>query len=210
MPPRETIGTMSTLRAVTGLDSPKKKQERIEKMKQTKTKKITALMLVVIILSCVAVGFGVSAVTENEITPTARISSFNVEHRGAMHLACKVETTTAPEGATIGIMVWAGDATDYSASNKIWENYEISNDGAGTEYYASMPIAAKNIATEYQFAVVAKVGNTVTLLSKPVLQSVEGWAQTKLNNSETTDPLRINLYEKVIAYGKAASQVLSK
>ena len=164
-------------------------------MKQTKTKKLTALLLVAVLLAFVTVGFGVSATTAEEITETASIASFNVEHRGSMHLACKVETAASvPEGAAIGIMVWAPDVTNYSSANKIWESYELKYDGAGTYYYASMLIAAKNIATKYQYAVVLKNGDTVTLLSKPVAQSIEAWAETKLKDA--TDPARINLYEK--------------
>lgn len=178
-------------------------------MKQTKIKKITALLVCAVLLVGAVIGVGVSATTAEEIEETAAISSFNVEHRGSMHLACKVETDyVVSEGETLGIMVWAPGVKNYSSANKIWESYELKDDGAGTYYYASMPIAAKNIATEYQYAVVVKNGNTVTLLSKPAAQSIEAWAETKLENA--TDPARINLYNKVIAYGKAASAVLSK
>lgn len=177
-------------------------------MKQTKIKKITALLLSAVILVCMALGLGVSAVTADDITETAKIASVNVEHRGAMHLAFKVETESVPEGAAVGIMMWAPGVENYTASNKIWENYQLSDDGAGTKYYASMPISAKDISTEYQVAVVAKDGDSVTLLSKPVSQSISAWASEKLETA--TDEARINLYKKVIAYGKAAAAVLSK
>ena len=143
------------------------------------------------------------------MTETATYLRYNVEHRGSMHLACKVETDyVVSEGETLGIMVWAPGVKNYSSANKIWESYELKDDGAGTYYYASMPIAAKNIATKYQYAAVVKNGNTVTLLSKPEAKSIEDWAQEKLESA--TDPARINLYNQVIAYGKASSAVLSK
>ncbi len=182
-------------------------------MKQTKIKKIASLLVVAAVLTCALAGIAVSAVTTDEITETARIDSVNVEHRGCMHLAYKVVTDSVPEGATVGIMVWSPSTKNYTAKNAIWENYTLSNDGAGTEYYASMPIAAKNIATEYPVAVVAKTadGEVILLSSPDNMQeptSVEAWAYKKLENE--TNPTRINLYEKVIAYGKAASAVLSK
>ena len=179
-------------------------------MKQTKIKKIASVLVVIAVLVCALAGISASAVTEGEIQVSAKIESVNVEHRGCMHLAFKVETASAPDGAVIGIMIWNKGVTNYTAQNSIWSNYELSNDGAGTDYYASMPIAAKNIATQYKVAVVAELDGEVTLLSVPVCYSIMGWAETKLADPNTTDPARINLYEKVIAYGKAASAVLSK
>ena len=179
-------------------------------MKQTKIKRIVSLLVVAAVLTCALAGIAVSAVTTDEFTETARIDSVNVEHRGCMHLAYKVVADFVPEGATVGIMIWSPGTKNYTASNAIWENYTLSNDGAGTDYYASMPIAAKNIGTAYQVAVVAELDGEVTLLSVPEGVSIQNWAETKLADPKTTDPARINLYEKVIAYGKAASTVLSK
>ena len=179
-------------------------------MKQTKIKKMISFLVVAAVLICTLAGFSASAVTSEEITETAEVASVNVEHRGCMHLAYKVEVQSAPEGANVGIMIWSPGTQNYTASNAIWESYVLSNDGAGTDYYASMPIAAKNIGTAYQVAVVAELDGEVTLLSVPVGISIQNWAETKLADPETTDPARINLYEKVIAYGKAASAVLSK
>ena len=179
-------------------------------MKKQRTLKLVALFSTIALLVCAMVGVGISAATAEEITETASIVSVNLEHRDYMHLAFKVETVSVPDGATVGIMVWNSGVTDYTAENKLWSNFELSNDGAGTDYYASQSISAKDIATEYQVAVVAKTDGGVTLLSKPVSYSVEAWAQTKLADPETVDPVRINLYNKVIAYGKAASAVLDK
>ena len=177
-------------------------------MKQTKIKKIASVLVIVAVLVCALAGISASAVTDSEIEVSAEIKSVNVEHRGCMHLAFKVETTSVPEGATVGIMMWNSGVTNYTAKNAIWANYELSDDGAGTSYYAGMPIAAKNIATKYKVAVVAELDGEVTLLSVPASYSILEWAQTKL--ATTTDPVRINLYNKVIAYGNAASTVLSK
>ena len=179
-------------------------------MKKIRIPKLVALLAVFALLASIAVSVGISAATAEEITETASIVSINVEHADYMHLAFKVETASVPEGAEVGIMVWNSGVKNYTAANAIWSNYVLSNDGAGTDYYASHPIAAKDIATEYQVAVVAKKGDDLTILSKPASYSIEAWAETKLANSATLDEARFNLYNKVIAYGKAASGVFAK
>ena len=174
-------------------------------MKQTKIEKISVLLVAAIILVGAIIGVGVSATTPSEITETENIH-FNVEHKGAMHLACSVETTDVPEGAVVGIMVWAPDVENCTVANKLWESYDIKDDGAGRKYYASMPIAAKDIGTQYKYAVVAKTENSVIVVSVPKPYSVADWANDKLEHE--TDEARINLYKKVIAYGEAAAAVL--
>ena len=74
-------------------------------MKQTKIKKIASVLVVIAVLVCALAGISASAVTEGEIQVSAEIKSVNVEHRGCMHLAFKVETTSAPDGAVIGIAI---------------------------------------------------------------------------------------------------------
>ena len=177
-------------------------------MEKTRITKLAALLVALVLMVGAMVGVGISAVSADEITETATIASVNVEHKDYLHLAVKVDVTSAPADAEIGIMVWANGVTDFTSANKIWESYEIKFDGAETYYYASQPIAAKDIATEYKIAVVAKTADGITLLSEPASYSVAAWAESKLEN--TTDPARINLYKKVIAYGEAASGLFNK
>lgn len=177
-------------------------------MEKTRITKLAALLVACVLLVSAMVGVGISAISADEITETAIIVSENVEHKDYLHLAFKVELDSAPEGAEVGIMIWADGVTDYTSANKLWETYELKNDGAETDYYASQPIAAKDIATKYQAAVVARTDDGITLLSKPASYSVEAWASEKLESA--TDPARINLYNKVIAYGKAASALFNK
>ncbi len=177
-------------------------------MKQTRFTKIAALLLACVLLAGVALSFSVSATTASEITETASIKSVNVEHRDFMHLAFNVETTGEHTG-TIGIMVWAADVEDYTTANALYSSYVLKSDGAGTSYYASQSIPAKNIATKYQVAVVEKDGaGNVTIISVPEEHSVEAWAQTKLTQNPSAD--EANLYNKVIAYGQAAAAVINK
>jgi hypothetical protein len=177
-------------------------------MEKTKITKLAALLVALVLMVGAMVGVGISAVSADEITETASIVRKNVEHKDYLHLAFAVQVTTAPEDAEIGIMVWADDVTDFNSANKLWASYELKFDGAETYYYASQPIAAKDIATNYKVAVVAKTADGITLLSKPAAYSVAAWAAEKL--TENPDPARENLYKKVLAYGEAASTLLNK
>ena len=179
-------------------------------MEKTRIIKLSSLLVACALLVSAMVGVGVSADSTPEITETASIVSVNVEYREYLHLAFEVACDSVPEGAEVGIMVWSAGAKTYTSGNSLWESYELKDDGAGTDYYASQSIAAKNIGTEYQVAVVAKDADGVTLLSAPALYSIENWAETKLADPNTTDAARINLYNKVIAYGKAASGLFNK
>lgn len=178
-------------------------------MEKTRITKLAAIIVAFVLLLGTTIGTGVSAVVSDDIAETASIESINIEHRDFLHLAFEVVTVSVTEGAEIGIMIWDAGVTDYTVSNRIWVSYELKNDGAGTDYYSSMPIAAKNIATKYQVAVVEKTADGVTLVSKPALYSVAGWAQIKLDAPETTDPAEINLYNKVKAYGAAAAALFN-
>ena len=179
-------------------------------MEKTRITKLAALLVALALMVGAMVGVGISAVSADEITGTAVILSENVEHKDYLHLAFKVRVDSAPEDAVIGIMVWSAETENVTTSNRIWASYELKDDGAGTTYYASQPIVAKDIATVYKVAVVAKTADGITILSEPADYSVANWAATKLSNSETTDPARINLYKKVIAYGEAASGLFNK
>ncbi len=177
-------------------------------MKNTRLTKLTAFLIISVLIVSMAAVFTTSAVTADGITETASISQVNVEHRDFMHLAFIVETEGEHTG-TVGIMIWEADVTDYTAANAIYSNYETSEDSAGNVYYSGHAIAAKNIATEYMVAVVEKdAQGEVTVISVPELHSIEGWAEQKL--TESPDTVRENLYNKVIAYGKAASAILNK
>ncbi len=174
-------------------------------MKRTKLTKIAAFLIVSMLIVSMAAVFTSSAVAADEITETASITSVNVEHRDFMHLAFQV---SAPDATgTVGIMIWESGVTDYTVDNAIYSNYKTSEDSEGTVYYSGHAVAAKNIATEYQIAVVEKdASGNVTIISKPVSHSIQGWAETKL--AQSPDAVRENLYNKVIAYGKAASAIL--
>lgn len=179
-------------------------------MEKTRITKLAALLVALVLLVSTAVGVGVSAISADEITETAEILFKNVEHKDYLHLAFNIAVDSAPEGAEIGIMVWAAGTKNYTASNKIWSSYELKDDGAGTTYYASQPIAAKDIATVYMVSVVAKTADGVTILSLPKEYSVAAWAEECLTKTDPTDLARINLYKKVIAYGEAASARFNK
>ena len=184
--------------------------EKFNMIERSKITRFTALIIACVLLVGAMVGFGISATTEAEMTSTAEIVTKNVEHKDYLHLAFNVAVYSAPEGAQIGIMVWSANTENYTSANKIWESYELKDDGAGTTYYASQPIAAKDIATVYRVAVVAKTADGITLLSVPAEYSVQAWAEECLAEIDPTDLARINLYNKVIAYGKAASGLFNK
>ncbi len=174
-------------------------------MKHTRNSKTVSLILAAVLLLGVVFSFGTSAVGADAITATESITSVNVEHRDLMHLAFQVSKNATHSGV-LGIMVWEAGVTDYTAETAIFSNFETSTDSEGTVYYAAQAVAAKDIVTEYQVAVVEKsAAGDITVISVPAAYSIAGWAQTKLADPETTDPVRINLYNKVIAYGKVAS-----
>ncbi|MBQ8320927.1 MAG: hypothetical protein IJX92_01000 [Clostridia bacterium] len=173
-------------------------------MIKTRFTKLAALILALTLAFGVLACIGVSA-EDGTATETAKIASVNVEHREMMHLAVKVEYDEAAVSGAVGIMVWESATTDCTAENSIYSSYALHSDMAEepTYYYASQAIAAKNINTDYYIAVVEKNGNEVTLLSTPALYSVKSWAETKL--TQNPDEAHANLYNKVLAYGNAAS-----
>ncbi len=188
-------------------------------MKKTKFSKTVSIVLALSFMLSAVFCFGGSAVTSDEITESATVKSVNVEHRDFMHLAFMVEETAEHTGA-IGIMIWEADATDYTADNAIYSNYQTSEDSEGNVYYSGNAVPAKNIATDYLVAVVEKnADGNVTVISVPKAYSIKAWATQKIadeeakayDEDETTEPdtVRINLYNKVIAYGEAASAVLN-
>lgn len=173
-------------------------------MIKTRFTKLAALILALTLAFGVLACIGVSAEDATQ-AETAKIASVNVEHRDMMHLAIKVEYDEAAVSGTVGIMVWESGTTDCTAENSIYSSYTLKSDGAETPtyYYASQAIAAKNINTDYLIAVVADNGEEVTLLSTPAPYSVKSWAETKL--ADNPDEAHANLYNKVLAYGNAAS-----
>lgn len=179
-------------------------------MTKSRFTKISALVLALALALGALTCIGVSA---EETNAKAEISSINVEHRDMMHLAFKIEYngvvyTGEETDGTVGVMVWAPDTAECTVQNKIHVSYELKYDGEGTYYYASHGIAAKYINSDFFAAVVEKdAEGNVSIISEITTFSIKGWAETKL--TQTTDAAKLNLYNKVLAYGNAAAGVFN-
>lgn len=180
-------------------------------MTKSRFTKISALVLALALALGALTCIGVSA---EETNAKAEISSINVEHRDMMHLAFKIEyngvvyTGAEETDGTVGVMVWAPDTAECTVQNKIHVSYELKYDGKGTYYYASHGIAAKYINSDFFVAVVEKdAEGNVSIISEITTFSIKGWAETKL--TQTTDAAKLNLYNKVLAYGNAAAGVFN-
>lgn len=157
--------------------------------------KLLSLILALALTVCAFAGLSVNAGAEAE--ETYYVDMGNVEYGNYLHLAL---TIVAPAGS--GIAVYASaDAEDY-----LYATFTEKDDGAGTKYFATQEISAKDIDTTYYVAVVEKTDAGVNEISERKAVSVEMYANLALD-SDKTDAQKA-LYRALIAYGEAADAVL--
>ena len=196
-------------------------------MRNKKNVKIIAIALLCTLMIGAAIGIGVSADEATVETYDAEIGMMNLAYNSEMNLALELTMAEKPDesnaGGKLGLGVWpAGtDRDNMTLENVIWINTKVEEGtviyGATSDepvkkniYYAlSQGIAAKDIRTEYTFAAVIMRTDESLYIGEIETASVYGYLDERRNTPGITDKQKA-LYEAVLAYGKAADELLNK
>lgn len=159
------------------------------------SKLIATVMALVLMLGAVMV-FS-SAETDN--VPT--LGEANVWYGDALALAF---TVNAAEGETAGIAVY--ESADAAEGDYMYITYEAKEDG-DVIFYETFAIDAKDVETIYYVAAVSKDADGKVTYGEKIEWSVAKYIDAKL---PTATEAQADLFNKVLAYGKAAAKVLNK
>ena len=181
-------------------------------MKNTKAIKLISVITILSLIFGTMVGINISAADEAasaEVDVT--VASKNIIYNDYMHIAIHLESNeTLSEGETFGILVWDYTVTETpTAENATHKSFAMRADAGGTTYYASHGIPAPDMAKDIRIAGCIKDADGNIKMGTVITYSIYEYLNNRLNTEGIND-LQRDLYEKTLAYGKAAGAVFAE
>ena len=167
-------------------------------------------MLVALCAVLVCATSGITAIAA-DASADVTVDMANLCYNEMMHIAISLEVNEViAEGATLGLIVWDSSIEgDPTVSNAIYANFEMKTDENGVEYFTSHAIPAPKMGDVFKLAGCIKDADGNIRIGEIKDYSIVDYLNARLADPEST-PLQIDLYNKVLAYGKAAGAVFSK
>ena len=176
-------------------------------MKNIKCFKLFVIVTVLSLVFGSMVGTGAFA-AESDAAVT--VAQTNLCYNEMMHLAINLEVTeTIAEGDTLGILIWDDTVTDVlTAENATFKSFEEKEDKGGTNYFTSHGIPAPKMADDLKIAGCIKDADGSIRIGTVITYSIVEYLNDRIATEGIT-PEQLDLYQKTLAYGKAAGAVFA-
>ena len=166
-------------------------------------------MLVALCAVLVCATSGITAIAA-DATADVTVDMANLCYNEMMHIAISLDVNeTVAEDATLGLIVW--DFTvegELTAENATYKNFVMKTDENGVEYFTSHAIPAPQMGDIFKLAGCIKDADGTIRIGTVKDYSIVDYLNARLADTTAT-PLQIDLYNKVLAYGKAAGAVFA-
>jgi hypothetical protein len=175
-------------------------------MKNTKTFKLLVLVTVMSLIFGAMVGINVNAEADAAVT----VDSANVAYNEMMHLAIKLEVTgPLAEGATLGLIIWDGATEgELTVANASHVTFTEKEDANGVKYFTSHGIPAPEMGETFKVAGCIKDADGTVRIGTVIEYSIYEYLNDRIATESISAEQR-DLYEKTLAYGKAAGAVFA-
>lgn len=176
-----------------------------------KTSKLTRfVMLVALCAVLVCATSGITAIAA-DANADVTVDMANLCYNEMMHIAISLEVNEEiTEGATLGLIVWDSTAEgELTTKNAIYASFEEKTDANGVKYFTSHAIPAPQMADTFKLAGCIKDADGTIRIGEIKDYSIVDYLNARLADPNSTD-LQIDLYNKTLAYGKAAGAVFAK
>jgi hypothetical protein len=177
-------------------------------MKTSKHTRFVMLVALCAVLVCATSGItAIAADADADVT----VDKANLCYNEMMHIAISLEVNEViAEGATLGLIVWDSSAEgELTAENAIYASFEEKTDENGVKYFTSHAIPAPKMGDIFKLAGCIKDADGTIRIGEVKDYSIVDYLNARLADPTST-PLQIDLYNKTLAYGKAAGAVFAK
>ena len=176
-------------------------------MKSNKKMSLIAAIVGIALLFSSMATIGVFA---SDDTAAVTVDKANIAYNEMMHIALALECTEAlGDGDILGILIWDDTVTGaLTAENATFKNFTEKEDEKGTKYFTSYGIPAPKIADDIRIAGCIKGADGSIRLGTVITYSIVDYLNDRIATEGIT-PEQLNLYEKTLAYGKAAGAVFA-
>ena len=177
-------------------------------MKNTKSFKLVVLVTVLSLVFCAMVGVGSLAADGDA---AIAVDQTNLAYNEMMHIAINLEVSeTLGEGDTLGILIWDDTVTDaLTAENATYKSFTEKEDANGVKYFTSHGIPAPKMADDIRIAGCIKDAEGNIRIGTVLTYSIVDYLNDRIATEGITDA-QLDLYEKTLAYGKAAGAVFAE
>ena len=177
-------------------------------MKNTKSFKLIVLITVLsLVLSAMA---GIAVFAEDESVAEVTVDGANIAYNEMMHMAINLKCTEElSEGAVLGLLIWDDTVEgDLNAENATYATFTEKVDENGTKYFRSQAIPAPKMGDEFKLAGCIKEADGTVRIGKIVSYSIAEYLNDRINTPGISAE-QLDLYQKTLAYGKAAGAVFA-
>ena len=174
-------------------------------MKTSKLTRFAMLIALCATLMCAAVGItAIAADADAGVT----VKMANLCYNEMMHIAINLDVNEEiADDATVGLIVWDASATgELTTANATYISFEAKTDKGGVVYYTSHAIPAPEMADTFKLAGCIKDADGTIRIGTIKDYSIVEYLNSRLADTTAT-PEQIDLYNKTLAYGKAAGAV---
>ena len=176
-------------------------------MKNTKSFKLIVLITVLSLVLSAMVGFGTFA---EDTSANVEIVGANIAYNEMMHMAINLYCAEElDEGAKLGLMIWDNTVEgELTADNATHVTFTEKEDENGTKYYRSQAIPAPKMGDEFKLAGCIMDADGTIRIGRIISYSVVEYLNDRINTPGISAE-QLDLYQKTLAYGKAAGAVFA-
>ena len=176
-------------------------------MKNIKCFKLFVIVTVLSLVFGSMVGTGAFAA---ESDAAVAVDQINLCYNEMMHLAINLEVTETPaDGDALGILIWDDTVTEaLTAENATHKSFDEKEDEGGTKYFTSHGIPAPKMADDLRIAGCIKDADGNIRIGTVITYSIVDYLNDRIATEGITAE-QLDLYQKTLAYGKAAGAVFA-
>ena len=166
-------------------------------------------MLVALCAMLVSATSGITVIAA-DATADVTVDMANLCYNEMMHIAISLDVNEeVADDATVGLIVWDSEVTgDLTFANATYFNFEAKTDENGVVYYTSHAIPAPKMADTFKLAGCIMDADGTVRIGAVKDYSIVDYLNARLEDSSATAE-QIDLYNKTLAYGKAAGAVFA-